>query len=65
MCAAHVCTRAYALAQELIMGFGHRVYKKCDPRNDIIKSFSREVLTPPAAPSACCAALTCRAAVRS
>ena len=27
--------------KELIMGFGHRVYKKCDPRNAIIKECSR------------------------
>lgn len=24
--------------KELIMGFGHRVYKKCDPRSDVIKA---------------------------
>jgi len=26
-----------------IMGFGHRVYKSCDPRSDIIKSLSKEL----------------------
>ena len=29
--------------KELIMGFGHAVYKKLDPRNDIIKSWSRKL----------------------
>jgi 2-methylcitrate synthase len=27
--------------KELIMGFGHRVYKDGDPRSDIIKGFSK------------------------
>ncbi|STX29106.1 2-methylcitrate synthase [Legionella beliardensis] len=26
-----------------IMGFGHRVYKDCDPRSDIIKAWSKEL----------------------
>ena len=26
-----------------IMGFGHRVYKKCDPRSDVIKEWSRKL----------------------
>ena len=26
-----------------IMGFGHRVYKNCDPRSDIIKSWSKKL----------------------
>ena len=26
-----------------IMGFGHRVYKDCDPRSDIIKAWSRKL----------------------
>ena len=26
-----------------IMGFGHRVYKECDPRSDIIKAWSRKL----------------------
>lgn len=26
-----------------IMGFGHRVYKKCDPRSDIIKNWSHKL----------------------
>ena len=30
--------------RELVMGFGHRVYRKGDPRSDIIKECSR-VLT--------------------
>jgi len=31
------------LARELIMGFGHAVYKKRDPRNAIIKSWSKKL----------------------
>lgn len=32
------------LAQKkLIMGFGHRVYKNCDPRNAIIKEWSKKL----------------------
>lgn len=32
------------LAQKAkIMGFGHRVYKDCDPRSDIIKSWSKKL----------------------
>lgn len=27
----------------LIMGFGHRVYKKCDPRSDVIKVWSKRL----------------------
>ena len=27
-------------AKELVMGFGHRVYRDCDPRSDIIKRWS-------------------------
>jgi 2-methylcitrate synthase len=30
-------------AKELIMGFGHAVYRKRDPRNSIIKEWSREL----------------------
>ncbi|NNE05869.1 MAG: 2-methylcitrate synthase [Xanthomonadales bacterium] len=30
-------------AKELIMGFGHAVYKKRDPRNSIIKEWSRQL----------------------
>lgn len=33
--------------REKIMGFGHRVYKKCDPRNAIIKECSRELSSAP------------------
>lgn len=29
--------------KELIMGFGHRVYKKSDPRSDVIKEWSRRL----------------------
>ncbi len=28
-----------------IMGFGHRVYKKCDPRSDIIKLWAKKLAT--------------------
>jgi len=31
------------LAKELIMGFGHAVYRMRDPRNDIIKEWSRKL----------------------
>lgn len=29
--------------KEKIMGFGHRVYKDCDPRSDIIKAWSKKL----------------------
>ena len=29
--------------KEKIMGFGHRVYKQCDPRSDIIQSWSKRL----------------------
>jgi len=29
--------------KKLIMGFGHRVYKNCDPRSDIIKQWSHKL----------------------
>ena len=29
--------------KEKIMGFGHRVYKKCDPRSDIIQEWSKRL----------------------
>lgn len=29
--------------KELIMGFGHRIYKNGDPRSDIIKGFSKQL----------------------
>jgi len=32
-------------AKEKIMGFGHRVYKDCDPRSDIIKAWSKRLGT--------------------
>eukprot|EP01083_Nonionella_stella_P066582 175443_1 len=34
-------------AKQKIMGFGHRVYKTCDPRSDIIKACSRELARSP------------------
>lgn len=30
-------------AKEKIMGFGHRVYKICDPRSDVIKGWSKKL----------------------
>src|SRR6185369_5047686 len=30
-------------SKQLIMGFGHRVYKKADPRSDIIKPWSKQL----------------------
>ncbi len=30
-------------SKKLVMGFGHRVYKNGDPRNDIIKSYSKKL----------------------
>lgn len=33
--------------KQLVMGFGHRVYKKGDPRNSIIKEWSRLLSTKP------------------
>jgi len=32
--------------KELIMGFGHRVYKSADPRSDIIKTWARTLAEP-------------------
>jgi 2-methylcitrate synthase len=29
--------------KEKIMGFGHRVYKKCDPRSDIIQAWAKKL----------------------
>lgn len=31
--------------KELIMGFGHRVYKTCDPRSNIIKTWAQKLAT--------------------
>jgi 2-methylcitrate synthase len=40
------------LAQkELIMGFGHRVYSECDPRNRVIKEWSNKLCTEGAKPA--------------
>ena len=33
--------------KELMMGFGHRVYKKSDPRNAIHKELSKELADAP------------------
>jgi 2-methylcitrate synthase len=30
-------------SKQLVMGFGHRMYKSGDPRHSIIKSFSRKL----------------------
>jgi 2-methylcitrate synthase len=30
-------------SKKLVMGFGHRIYKKGDPRSDIIKEYSRKL----------------------
>lgn len=35
--------KAMLLRKEKIMGFGHRVYKTCDPRSDIIKSWAKKL----------------------
>lgn len=35
--------REMLVKKELIMGFGHRVYKTCDPRSDIIKEWARQL----------------------
>ena len=29
--------------KQLVMGFGHRVYKECDPRSDVIKAWSKKL----------------------
>lgn len=34
---------ALLMAKEKIMGFGHRVYKDCDPRSDVIKQWSKRL----------------------
>lgn len=33
--------------KQLIMGFGHRIYKDGDPRSDIIKGFSKQLSQQP------------------
>lgn len=44
---AHDGVMALLKQRKKIMGFGHRVYKVCDPRSDIIKAASKELsLTP-------------------
>ncbi len=35
--------RAALAARELIMGFGHRVYKVSDPRSDVIKAWAKKL----------------------
>lgn len=41
--AAEQGVRAMLANKQLIMGFGHRVYKISDPRSDIIKAFSKQL----------------------
>lgn len=42
---ADVGLRKMLADKALIMGFGHRVYTKCDPRSDIIKVWSKKLST--------------------
>jgi 2-methylcitrate synthase len=44
---AEAKVRAMFAKKELVMGFGHRVYKKGDPRNPIIKEWSRQLSQKP------------------
>lgn len=39
--------QAMLARKQLIMGFGHRVYKTADPRSDIIKAIARQINTDP------------------
>lgn len=41
--AAEVSLLEMLARKEKIMGFGHRVYKQCDPRSDIIQSWSKRL----------------------
>ncbi len=41
--AAEVGLKKMLANKELIMGFGHRVYRDCDPRSDIIKSWAKQL----------------------
>lgn len=41
--AAEVGVKKMLANKELIMGFGHRVYKDCDPRSDIIKLWAKKL----------------------
>lgn len=41
--AAEIGLKSMLAAKEKIMGFGHRVYKKSDPRSDIIKQWSYQL----------------------
>ncbi len=41
--AAEIGLRKMLADKALIMGFGHRVYTKCDPRSDIIKVWSKKL----------------------
>ncbi len=43
--AAHAGLIQMLANKELVMGFGHRVYKISDPRSDIIKAYSKELAT--------------------
>lgn len=40
---ARVKVKEMLAKKELIMGFGHRVYTKSDPRSDIIKSYAKKL----------------------
>jgi len=40
---AEAGVRAMTAKKQLVMGFGHRIYRKGDPRSDIIKACSREL----------------------
>jgi len=41
--AAEAGLRKMLTEKKLVMGFGHRVYKNCDPRNAIIKAWSQKL----------------------
>ena len=41
--AAEKCLVEMLSRKEKVMGFGHRVYKQCDPRSDIIQAWSKRL----------------------
>ena len=41
--AAEMALRAMLTQKKLVMGFGHRVYTKSDPRSDIIKQWAKKL----------------------
>ncbi len=41
--AAEKCLVKMLARKEKIMGFGHRVYKQCDPRSDIVQRWSKQL----------------------